>query len=293
MHTFIPAYLTSLFTRKPLIIWVVDILRKPQDELSLVKLLVNRVRSGSPVILALRFVFLHLLRRMAVKNAGACFVGGGTTAHYVRRYLSAKNVHLTRSGIDELWFDPPAQPILFEGAYLGRIDFQKGLDVLLKAWQRVLRKKENAKLIIIGSGNEKSEHRLRDEISSLELSRNVNLAGYLEGRELVTKLSSARIFIFPSKSEGKPIAVDEAMAAGLPCVISDIPALREVYSQSAILVSPDDPQSWGEEILKLLDRPELMKGLSVKGKELVSDQTWDKVAIHEYNIIKSFLKNPT
>ena len=59
--------------------------------------------------------------------------------------------------------------------------------------------------------------------------------------------------MFPSKEEGFGLAIAEAMACGLPCVISNIPALRETFDPVAIFVNVDDPEAFAHAALTLIE----------------------------------------
>jgi glycosyltransferase involved in cell wall biosynthesis len=86
------------------------------------------------------------------------------------------------------------------------------------------------------------------------------------------------VFIFPSKNETFGIVPLEAMACSLPVVCSDIPALRESTGGNAILVPPEDLDSWVNAVTKVLSDEELRKELSKKGIEWAKRFTWEKKA---------------
>ena len=77
------------------------------------------------------------------------------------------------------------------------------------------------------------------------------------------------------------------MAAGLPCIISDLPALREVYSSAAIFVQSANSEQMAEAVLSLLSNPAKRLELQKKGEKLVNKFSWKEVAMKEFKILQS------
>src|SRR5438128_1930481 len=99
----------------------------------------------------------------------------------------------------------------YDAAFLGRLHPQKGVDVLLNAWRQVSDEVPSAKLLIIGGGHEHHVKRYREQIRTLNLEKNVQMAGFVSDETLLVKmLNSSRIFVFPSRYEGFALAVAEA-----------------------------------------------------------------------------------
>jgi len=105
--------------------------------------------------------------------------------------------------------------------FLSRLDAKKGLDMLLPAFAAVHREDPASLLVIAGTGDQAYVARLRELAEGLEISEHVIWAGFLSGQEKLAALAAASVFVLPSYSENFGIAAVEALAAGLPCVISD------------------------------------------------------------------------
>jgi glycosyltransferase involved in cell wall biosynthesis len=103
-------------------------------------------------------------------------------------------------------------------------------------------------------------------------------------QELHEELARADAFVLPSWCEGMPLATLEAAAAGLPCIVSDIPGHREVFRRSdpeadgAILVPPDDPDGLAEAIERLAADEELAQRLGSNARERARAFTWAETA---------------
>jgi glycosyltransferase-like protein len=86
---------------------------------------------------------------------------------------------------------------------------------------------------------------------------------------------AADAFVFPSVNEGWGLAVLEAMAAGLPVVVSDVPVFREYLTDDdAVFVPPADPDALAAAMMRLAEDGELRKRLAARGPELAGRFTW-------------------
>ena len=86
------------------------------------------------------------------------------------------------------------------------------------------------------------------------------------------------MFVFPSRREGFARAVAEAMASGIPCILSDLPELHEVYSDAAIYVPLNDHRSLASAILTLLQDDLKREELGEKAALFVKRYSWEQVA---------------
>jgi len=124
----------------------------------------------------------------------------------------------------------------------------KGHDLLIRALEALLPRFPNAHLQLIGSGRMQAE--LRTLAADLGVAERVEFAGFIADRtELRQRLDSAEIFALPSRTEGLPRALIEAMSRGLPCVASRVGGTPELLSDEALCV-PDDAHA----LTQLLDR---------------------------------------
>jgi glycosyltransferase involved in cell wall biosynthesis len=100
--------------------------------------------------------------------------------------------------------------------------------------------------------------------------------------DLIKAYKSSKMLIVPSLSEGLPTVILEAYYFGLPVIASDIPGIKDHFSESSLLVPPQDEQALADAIIRLLKDNELANRLSSTGKEkVINNYTWDKI-IDEY-----------
>jgi glycosyltransferase involved in cell wall biosynthesis len=150
---------------------------------------------------------------------------------------------------------------------VGRLRYQKGHDILLQAMPRVLEQFPNAVLLIAGEGVLRQE--LETQALDLHISERVKLLGVRDDVPLL--MSFAEIFLFPSRFEGMPNALLEAMGYGLPVIATAVQGVDEIIrdGENGIIVPIDDPRAVSNAILRLLHDPEERQRLGKVAQETI------------------------
>jgi glycosyltransferase involved in cell wall biosynthesis len=140
-----------------------------------------------------------------------------------------------------------------------RLAYQKGQDVLLKAWRTVQEHIPAARLILAGDGPLRRQ--LERLAADLGVSDSVEFAGLVG--DVRALLAAADGFVLPSRYEGMSNALLEAMATGLPCVATRVSGSEEVIvdGQSGLLVPPENPDALATALLTVLTDPERARTL--------------------------------
>ena len=154
---------------------------------------------------------------------------------------------------------------------VGRQEYQKGQIHLIRALPLILERAPKVRLLIAGRQGHASP-RLEAAIDELGLRDRVELLGHRP--DVAAVLSAADLFAFPSVYEGLGGALIEALAAGLPVVASDIPALREVVVEggNALLVPPADSAALAEAVIELLGDEARRKDFSKHSRRIFEDR---------------------
>jgi len=176
--------------------------------------------------------------------------------------------------------------------FVGPVIKRKGVEYLIRAIPIVLRNITEISFVFTGGGDFLDDAKLLSR--KLGISGNVIFTGLIGMRELIKFYRISDLFVLPSFSEGMPTSILEAMYFGLPVVTTDIPGVRDHFSDVALLVPPKNENRLAEAIVRLLDDEKLRKKLSEAGKELVKHKyTWDVVAKKYEQIYKSTLECTT
>ncbi|HXE79728.1 MAG TPA: glycosyltransferase family 4 protein, partial [Vicinamibacterales bacterium] len=134
---------------------------------------------------------------------------------------------------------------------VARLDRVKGHDVLLHAFALVRARVPAARLVIVGEGGQRSA--LETLARLLGIAPAVEFTGQLDAEGVRERLRTARVFALSSRSEGLPIALLEAMAAGATCVATNVGGTCEVLTPgTGLLVPSEDPAALAEAIVRLL-----------------------------------------
>jgi glycosyltransferase involved in cell wall biosynthesis len=172
-----------------------------------------------------------------------------------------------REEFNRLWPQTQGQQTIL---YFGRLNFKKGLDILARAFGIVARARDNVQFLIAGPDDEGYGVRVREWLAAEGVLERTTFAGMLSGDAKQTALHGADMFVLASYSENFGLAVVEAMAAGLPVVISDrVNIWREVAQAGAGLVTRCDAQEVARALLRMLDGQALRETASSAGRRLV------------------------
>jgi glycosyltransferase involved in cell wall biosynthesis len=151
--------------------------------------------------------------------------------------------------------------------FLGRLHHKKGLDVLIPAFDQVRRDLPHARLAIVGPANDGYNDQVRAWVRAHGLERAVEFVEFLTGQDLVQAYVDADIFVLPSYTENFGLTVVEAMASGLPVIISrHVNIHHEVAADGAGLVTECNPDAMARAILGLLNDPDRCRQMGESGR---------------------------
>ena len=171
--------------------------------------------------------------------------------------------------------------------FVGRLETRKGVDILLKALLQVIKEKE-AKLILVGSGNQKY---YRGLAQALGISDKAIFLGRVPDNTLRLLYSSCDFFVLPSRLEGLGIVILEAMAAGKPVVATNVGGIPEIVkpAENGILVEPNNKDELAQAIIQIASDESLAKtigGNNVrKAREYYSWQIAAQKVARLYNVL--------
>ena len=260
----------------------------------------GRSTNGSPTIKALE------------KRAGEISDMIITVSYMMRDHLVSlgydeKKIRVVPNGVDEKKYDPEkfspesiskfrerigvgSNPLIL---FVGRLNWVKGADTLVRAMPMILKEVPDAKLVILGKGDQ--ENMIRHMVGALGIQDSVKLRfEYVDERERLLHYAACDVAAFPSKYEPFGIVCTEAMSMGKPVVVGakGISGLKEQVissgpSRCGSHIDPDNPNDMANFIVELLKSKTLREKLGKNARKRVLERyTLDRVAEETIKIYK-------
>lgn len=245
----------------------------------------KRRSSGSRIQSSFFNSILPAINRYALKHADLHIAISKAAKQDAIDYLDLTECVIVGNGLDSEKFRPLDLPKIYDAAFFGRLAPQKGIDVILKAWRNVVDQLHSATLILIGGGEKQDLQEYRKMIQELHLEDNTILTGFKEDEEIIKLLNSSKLYVFPSRKEGFAQTVSQAMACGMCCILSDIPALRENYGGGAVFVPADNVNALSDTIIDLLNDDKKRVEYGNRARNRVMGFKWKDVVRRELAVI--------
>jgi glycosyltransferase involved in cell wall biosynthesis len=224
--------------------------------------------------------------RSTLRRAGRIAVDSEATAKDLRTYFPASKTKLrvVYPGVDPEF--RPAPPDEIERTrrelgcpqgyllYAGTLEPRKNLETLLDAWEVLRRGEAETPPLVLAGPYGWHSRRLLHRIERLA-SSGVSYLGRLQRDRQVQVVQAASIFVYPSLYEGFGLPPAEAMACGLPVIVSDRSSLPEVVGEAGLQVDPKSAGDLAAAISRLLHEPALARELGERARERSRRFDWD------------------
>lgn len=240
----------------------------------------------------LRFPFsglaysLEQLMPLVYRNVPFIAVSDSTKGFLVKFGIPAKNITVVKNGMDHETYKPSVKkstnPSLL---HLGRLMRYKGIEDVFSVFGRVVKRRRDVKLTIVGGGE------LLEEMTRLVarkgLDQKVTITGHLPLEEKVRITQESWLSINCSVREGWPLAPMEAAACGTPTVAFDVPGLRDTVrnGESGILVPYGDLDALADAVLRVIEDEGLRRRLSRNAVDWAATFTWENAARETLNVL--------
>jgi glycogen(starch) synthase len=206
--------------------------------------------------------------------------------------LHQKKITVLPHPVDESLFIPDI-PIRRDDEcilFVGRLEKQKGVDLLIEAFQTVRRKRPQAKLLLVGgdrlfkkngeicSYKAYLQQKLRD--ASLEVGASIQFVGQVEREHLPAYYQKGSVCIVPSEFESFSYVCVEAMACGRPIIANNSGGTAEIieHGKNGLLIPSGNPNILAENIIYLLEHPDLAENMGQEARKRV-EHNYSKHAI--------------
>ena len=199
--------------------------------------------------------------------------------------VGARVVHVPHGSDDDL---PPLPPraearerLGISGPFVitvGTVLNRRCLPELLRAAARLLRRHPGLVLDVVGENRTHPRLDLRGMVGSLGLDAHVRLSGFVEDAALADRYAAADAAVVLSEYEGFGLPALEALARGVPTVVSRAPALGEIFRDAALLVDPRDETAVAAALDRVLMDDALRARLVEAGRALAARHSWAEAA---------------
>ncbi|WP_193310627.1 glycosyltransferase family 4 protein [Halorubrum halophilum] len=233
-------------------------------------------------------IFEQTISRFVISSSDQV-IGVSDAAEKIAQSLGANRTAVVRNAVDVDKFSP--SPIEEKSLlYIGRFVHNNGIRDLLTALPAILNSHPDTEVHLVGSGPLEKE--VREIIQSFGIHDSVSIYDYVNDISEMYNLAS--VFCRPSYSEGLPLTMLEAMASGVPPVVTPIAGVPEVVTdhETGVLVEPGNPDAVARAIIELFDDVELRKRLSKNSREYVTENlTWEQRTEKVIQVYKEIYNN--
>ena len=174
--------------------------------------------------------------------------------------------------------------------YLGTLEPRKNIICLVEAYAMFVNEHSNAPYLVISGKKGWQYEEIFEKIHSYGIENQVIFTGYVEDSLVPLLISGALAFVFPSLYEGFGLPPLEAMACGIPVIVSNVASLPEVVGEAGIKISPDSPEEIKDAMIQLVEIPDLRRKMSTMGIERSKKFSWENNAKQLYSICKGLVE---
>lgn len=237
-----------------------------------------------------RFKLAYYLYRPLVRltwNRAKTVIANSSLFADMARYTAPKlDIAVIPNGVDTTQFRPVAQnkkypvfTITAGGTIMGP---KKGLHYLVSGYAAFCKTYPDTRLMLIGSGM--LENELKKQVAQLGIAKNVEFVGRKDKDWISRELPRCQVFCLPSLNEGMSNATLEALACGLPVVVTDVGGSTELVQGNGFIIPKRNSEAITEKLTTLYQDAKLRRTMSEKSRHRAEGFTWDRVARDYYLI---------
>lgn len=217
-------------------------------------------------------------------------VSESTAADLARRGFQRERIAVIPNGLDLSYYtistaSPKApDPLIL---YLGRLKRYKRVDLIVRAFARLLKDHPRARLVIGGKGS--AQAGLEGLVNELQIGQNVEFAGFVSEEQKRNLFRWAWVHMLTSSKEGWGITNVEAAACGTPTIASNVPGLRDsvLDGKTGFLVEHGNVEALAARLREVIDNAALRARLSAQAVTFAQQFAWDTTAQR----MESFFEN--
>jgi len=255
------------------------------------------VRVGGPDIPGFekRYSFIYKIIspiiKLIWKKAELIIVKCRTEKNMIKKINSILKIKIIYNGIDTAKFKPlKKQPTdTLKIICPARLIKRKGQDILINSVSKLKKEDIKIKVDFIGEGDEKGNY--VKSVKKYKLEENIIFSGYIAGEKMPQKYGEADIFVLASYNEGMSNAMLEAMACGLPVIVTDVGGTEELVDKNnGFVFKPGDNAALTKILKHISENKEIINKLGQNSRKKAENFKWENIAkeyLHLFEDIKS------
>ena len=224
----------------------------------------------------LQYVFLKPIIKHVWKQAGAVVANSEGLKELALKTSPDQEISVIYNGIDISEFRPDLNEVNINGEMrivcVSRLIERKGIRFLIEAIGKL--KDRDIKLILVGEGNQEDE--LKKLVVDSRIPDRVEFKGYMDHDSIADLYRTSDVFVLPSLNEGMSNALLEAMASGLPVIVTDTGGTSELIDGNGVVVPMCDSDAIAEAIREFMDNPDTHK-MGMRSREIAEQMGWGAI----------------
>lgn len=230
-----------------------------------------------------QYIFLKPLIKKIWTDAKAVVANSQGLKELALNTSPSQEIGVIYNGIDVSEFEPNLDSTIDDEdstndneirvVCVSRLIERKGINYLIEAIEKL--KDKQIQLILVGEG--KQEDTLKKLVDDLKISDKVDFKGYVDHDQIAEIYRNSDIFVLPSLNEGMSNALLEALAAGLPVIVTDTGGTSELLDGNGVLIPMADSDAIAEAIRGFVDEPEERRQMGLKSREIAEGMSWMRV----------------
>ncbi|MEM4489005.1 MAG: glycosyltransferase family 4 protein [Desulfurococcaceae archaeon] len=175
---------------------------------------------------------------------------------------------------------------------IGRLTYQKGIDLLIKAWKKIWKVAQAPKAVLVVIGPVVSQEYYKQLLKLAEGADNVIFTGKVSTTLLKSALRDADVFVLASRDEGFPTVLLEAMYYGKPIIATSVGAIPDIAHNmvNSILIKPNNIEDLAKALSVILSDDRLRRKLSINARLTGTFFCWDNLIKHIIRIYEEVLR---
>lgn len=235
---------------------------------------------------------LKLTLKKSMKRSDTVITISGFSKNQIMRHfgVAENNIFVAPCGVNHERFNTRCSAVEIDNSkkrygvdgkyilYLGTLEPRKNITGLIEAYKLLTCELPECPKLVISGGKGWLYEAIFEKVRQLELENQVIFTGYVSDEDAPLLMSGAELFCFPSFYEGFGMPPLEAMACGVPTVVSDRTALPDIVADGALTVNPDSAEDIFKAMRKILTDENLKRKLTEKGISRAGEYTWKNTA---------------